>query len=127
MNSEQQSERTPDSRKPRRVPRKGAFFVFLRVGGILLAILGLPLLCIGGVGFIAMLVQLGPTLMETFSGLGEQMSGFVFLASLGYLSIFPVVGLVGAVMLGIGLLLIFAATERAVPAANPASGQADTV
>ena len=96
---------------PRRLPKKGCFFTGARIAGLLLKIAGGLLLVIAVIGFIIMLVRIGPGLVELIPNLDHQMAGFVFTLYLVNLLIFPVVGLVGAVMVGIGFLLSFIGTE----------------
>ncbi len=98
--------------KAHRTPKKGFLFALVRFAGLLLKIAGLLLLGIAVVGFFFMLVRSGPTLVETIQHLDQKMAGFIFLASLGALLVFPIVGLVGAAIAGIGLILGFVGTER---------------
>ena len=96
---------------PRRLPKKGCFFTGARIAGLLLKIAGGLLLVIAVIGFIIMLVRIGPGLVELIPNLDHQMAGFVFTLYLVNLLIFPVVGLVGAVMVGIGFILGYVGTE----------------
>ena len=113
------SKRISVSRKPRRLPKKGLFFGLVRLGGWLLTILGLLLLAIAVIGFFVVLVRVGPLFVETISHLEQQMAGFLFIILLVNLLAFPLVGLLGIAMAGIGLLFRHVSTEPAVPA--PAS------
>jgi hypothetical protein len=89
-------------------------FMLVRFAGLLLKVVGLPLLGIAVIGFFIMLVRIGPTFIDSFRFLEQQMGGFIFFLSLFYLLIFPVIGLVGAAIAGIGLALGYAGTEPAV-------------
>jgi hypothetical protein len=99
---------------PQRLPRKGFLFTLVRFVGLLLEVAGLLLLGIAVIGFFLMLVRSGPTFVGSIRYLDQQMAGFVFLLSLGYLLIFPIIGLVGVAIAGIGLALRFVGTERRV-------------
>lgn len=118
------SESAALSRKPRRIPRKGIVFAIARVGGRLLIALGMLLLGIAVIGFFVVLVQIGPTFIGSIRHLEQQMGRFIFLISLVYLLIFPVVGLLGTVMTGVGLVLGYIGTGPAVSSSTPAPGQA---
>ena len=109
-----QPERTSVSQKPRRTPRKGIFFVLLRLGGLLLTVLGLLLLSIAVIGFCVVLVRIGPALVDSAQHLEQQMAGFIFILLLVNLLAFPLVGLLGMVMAGLGLVLGYVGTEPAV-------------
>ncbi len=100
--------------KPRRLPRKGFLFTLVRFAGLLLKGAGLLLLGIAVIGFFLMLVRNGPTLVGSIRYLDQKMAGFIFLISLGYLLIFPIVGLVGVAIAGIGLALGYVGTEPAM-------------
>lgn len=71
------------------------------------------------VGFVIMLIRVGPGLADTLQHLDEPMGGFIFMLILVNLAVFPVVGLVGAAATGLGLLLgyVGTATSRSGPAA----------
>ena len=106
------SRRTLISNKPRRLPRKGFIFILVRFAGLLLKVAGSLLLGVAVMGFFLMLVRIGPTLVGSIQTLGQQqMAGFIFFVSLGYLLIFPIIGLVGVVIAGIGLALGHVGTE----------------
>ncbi|MBE3143416.1 MAG: hypothetical protein IMZ61_05755 [Planctomycetes bacterium] len=107
------SKRTLVPNKPRRLPRKGFLFTFVRFAGLLLKGAGL-LLGIAVIGFFIMLVRFVPTLVGSIRYLDQKMAGFIFLISLGYLLIFPIVGLVGVAIAGIGLALGYVGTEPAM-------------
>ena len=100
------------SSKSHRTPRQGFIFTIIRLAGLLLKIAGLLLLGIAMIGFFFMLVRIGPTLVGSIRYINQKMSGFIFLLSLGYLLIFPIIGLVGMVIAGIGLALDFIGTEN---------------
>ena len=106
-------EGTSDPGKPRRVPRKGLLFELLRFAGWLLTVSGLLLFGIAAIGFFIMLVRIGPAFIESVRYIDQQMGGFIFLMSLMYLLIFPVIGLAGAVTAGFGLALSYVATGPA--------------
>jgi len=108
------SERISVSRKPRRIPKKGIFFGLVRFGGLLLTILGLFLLGIAVIGFLVVLGRIGPTFVDSISHLEQQMGGFIFIISLVNLLAFPLVGLLGIAMAGIGLVFHYIGTEPAV-------------
>ena len=110
--------------KPGRLPRKGFLFTLIRFAGLLLKIAGLLLLGIAVVGFVLMLVRIGPNFVGSIRYLDQKMAGFIFFMSLGYLSIFPIVGLVGIVIAGIGLALGYVGTE---PAMSTSINRPDTV
>ena len=114
------SERVSVSKKPRRLPKKGLFFRLVRFSGWLLTIPGLLLLAIAVIGFFIVLVRIGPLFVETILRLGHsQMAGFLFIGLLVNLLFFPLVGLVGIVMAGIGLVFRYVGTEPAL--STPAS------
>ena len=96
---------------PRRLPKKGCFFTGVRIAGLLLKVAGGLLLVIAVIGFIIVLVRIAPTMVELVQHLENQMAGFVFILSLVNLLVFPVVGLVGAVMVGVGFGLSYVGTE----------------
>jgi hypothetical protein len=98
-------------KKLRRLPKKGCTFTIARVAGIVFKIAGGLLLVIGVIGFFIMLVRTGPTLVGSIPYLDQQMAGFIFLISLASVLVFPTVGIVGAVIVGIGFLLGFVGTE----------------
>jgi hypothetical protein len=100
------------SRKPHRIPRKGFFYLLVRATGLLLKITGLLLLVVGVIGFIFMLVRIGPSALDSLRYLDQQkFAGFVFFMSLGYLVLFPIIGLVGVGLAGIGFVLGLAGTQ----------------
>ena len=76
-------------------------------------IAGWLLLGIAVIGFFVMLVRAGPTLVEFMRYFYQQMAKLTFILALVYLLIFPILGLVGAVMAGIGFALGYAGTEKA--------------
>ncbi len=108
------SKRTLVPNHSHRLPRKGFLFTLVRFVGLLLEVAGLLLLGIALIGFFLMLVRIGPTFIGSIRSLDQQMAGFIFLSSLGYLLIFPIIGLVGLAIAGIGLALRFVGTERRV-------------
>lgn len=97
--------------RPRRLPRSGFLFVLARVAGLLLKVGGLLLLAIALIGFFTLLVRLAPTLIESSRYLDQEMAVFVLLISLGSLLCFPIVGLVGVAITGIGFALDFVGTQ----------------
>jgi hypothetical protein len=98
-----------------RRPREGFFFALARFTGLMLKVAGWLLLAIGVIGFIIMLVRIGPGLVGALQYPEQKMAGFIFILYLVNLLIFPVVGLVGAVMVGIGFVLGFIGTQPGVP------------
>jgi hypothetical protein len=67
------------------------------------------------IGFFFMLVRIGPSLVESIRYIDQQkMAGFIFFTLLGYLLFFPIVGLIGVVMAGIGFVLGHVGTEAIV-------------
>jgi hypothetical protein len=96
----------------RRRPRPGCFFTGLRVAGWLLIAGGGLLLAIGLIGSLVMLVRAGPSLGDTLQHLDEQMGGFIFILLLVNLLVFPVVGVMGAALVGLGLVVGYLTTER---------------
>lgn len=94
-----------------------------RFTGLLLGAAGLLLLVIAVIGFFIMLARIGPTIVSSIQQLDQQMAGFIFLVSLGSLLIFPIIGLVGLGMAGIGLVLRLVGTERRVNSNNHQGGQ----
>jgi hypothetical protein len=108
------SKRTLTPNPPHRVSRKGLLFTAIRFAGRLFEIVGLLLLGIAVIGFFFMLVRIGQTFVGSIRSLDQQMAGFIFLVSLGYLLIFPIIGLVGVVTVGLGLAVHFVGTERQV-------------
>jgi hypothetical protein len=63
------------------------------------------------VGFVINLVRLWPSLSSAWQYHEERMAGFLFFVMIGALLAFPILGLVGAVVTGIGLLLGRAGTR----------------
>lgn len=102
--------------KSRRLPRKGLFFTLVRIAGLLCKVAGLLLLAISVIGFLVMLVRIGPGLVGSMQYSEQKMAGFIFLLYLANLLIFPVVGLVGAAVAGIGFALGYVGTVHAVSA-----------
>lgn len=100
-----QPEHTADSNEDHHIPRAGFFFALVRFGSLLLIGFGLLLLGIALIGFLAVLIRIGPTLVGSLQHLNQQMAGFILLISLMYVLIFPFIGLIGAVMAGIGFAL----------------------
>ncbi len=100
--------------KKRRLPRKGWFFLLIRITGLLCKIGGLLLLVIGVIGFLIMLVRIGPGLGDAVQHLNQQFAGFIFILLLVNLLIFPFIGLVGIVLAGAGFVLSYVGTEPAV-------------
>jgi hypothetical protein len=99
-------------RKPSRLPRKGFFYLLIRFSGLLLKVTGLLLIGVAAVGFFFMLVRFSPAILDTFHSLDQQkFAGFVFFMALGYMLIFPIIGLVGVAITGLGLALGHAGTE----------------
>lgn len=101
------------SPRPRRDPKQGAIFLIARGIGLLLTVLGLLLFAVAAAGFFVMLVRVGPLLVESAEHLDSPMAGFVFIGSLVYLLIFPVIGWLGAIVVGTGLLVHYVGTETA--------------
>ncbi len=99
------SEHTAGSNEGHPIPRSGFFFALARFGSLFLTVIGLFLFGIAVIGFFAVLIRIGPTLVGSLQHLNQQMAGFTFLISLIYLLIFPMVGLIGAVLTGIGFAL----------------------
>lgn len=102
--------------KPRRLPRKGLFFTLVRIASLLCKVAGLLLVAIAVIGFLVMLVRIGPGLVGSMQYPEQKMAGFMFLLYLANLLIFPVVGLVGAAVAGIGFALGYVGTVHAVAA-----------
>ncbi len=98
-------EHTTDSNEDHYIPRAGFFFVLVRFGSLLLIGSGLLLFGTAVIGFLAMLIRIGPTLVGSLQHLNQKMAGFTFLLSLVYLLIFPFIGLMGVIMTGIGFVL----------------------
>jgi hypothetical protein len=110
--------------KPRRLARKGFLFTLVRFAGLLLKVAGLLLLGIAVIGFFLMLVRFVPTFVGSIRYFDQKMAGFIFLISLGYLLIFPIVGLVGVAVASIGFALGYVGTE---PAASTSMIRPDPV
>ncbi|HSO13627.1 MAG TPA: hypothetical protein VLT51_14715 [Anaerolineales bacterium] len=109
------SKRASVSNKPLRLPRKGFFFTLVRFAGLLLKVAGSLLLGIAVIGFFFMLVRISPSLVESIRYIDQQkMAGFIFFTLLGYLLFFPILGLTGLVMAGIGFVLGHVGTEAIV-------------
>jgi hypothetical protein len=102
---------TTEKATTHRIPKEGCVFSIIRIAGLLLKIAGFLLLAIALIGFVIVLVRIGPTLVEMIPHLDHQMAGFVFILYLTNLLIFPVVGLVGAVLVGVGFLLSYYGTK----------------
>jgi hypothetical protein len=111
---------------PHRLPRKGLLFLLIRFVGLLLKIAGLLLFCIAMISFFFMLVQIGPTIVESLRYIDQQkIAGLIFITSLVSLSIFPVIGSVGAAMAMLGFALGYIGTEPATSMSitSPDQGQ----
>jgi hypothetical protein len=111
--------------KKRRLPRKGWFFLLIRITGLLCKIGGWLLLGIAVIGFFFVLVEIGPTFVGSMRYLYQKMAQLTFMITLMYLLIFPILGLVGAVIAGIGFALGYAGTEKAssISIIGPEQGQ----
>jgi hypothetical protein len=96
---------------PRRLPKKGFPFALARFGGLLFKIIGLVLVGVAVIGFFIILVRISPTLAESIQHLDQKAGGFTFFISLGYLVVFPIIGLVGVVIGSIGIALSYVGTE----------------
>ncbi len=97
-----------------RHPKPGLGFAVVRLIGWSFKIIGGLLIGAAVAGFILMLVKAGPELISAFDQSPEStFAGFVFLVLLGYLLIFPLLGLAGAVLAGIGFLFGRWGTNRA--------------
>ncbi len=97
-----------------RHPKPGLGFALVRSIGWLFKIIGGLLIGAAVAGFILMLVKVCPELIRAFEQSSEsEFAGFVFLVSLGYLLIFPLLGLAGAILAGIGFLFGRWGTNRA--------------
>jgi hypothetical protein len=105
------STRSPIPDKPHRLPRKGLLFVLVRFAGLLFKVAGLLLLGTAVTGFFVMLLRIGPTFVGSIHYSEQKIAGFTFLISLAYLLVFPIIGLVGAAMAGIGFVLGRMGTE----------------
>jgi len=103
---------------PHRRPRPGLIFTLLRLAGLLLIVAGLLLLALGGIGFVIALVRSGPSLVDALQHLDQQMAGLILIIALTTLAVFPVVGVVGVILAGLGLVLRYLATERGGPPAS---------
>lgn len=107
-----QSQHVIGSKNPRRIQRKGCFFVALRIVSWVLKATGVFLLCVAMIGFLIMFLRAAPELLGSIQYLGEQkMAGFVFFTLIGALLIFPVIGVVGIVLIIIGFILGYFGTE----------------
>ncbi len=94
-------------------PRPGLGFVLVRTIGWLLKITGWLLIGVAVIGFLIMLVRVGPEFIKALEQSSEvKFAGFVFLLLLTYLLIFPLLGLVGAILAGIGFLFGLWGTNR---------------
>lgn len=96
--------------KPLRIPKMGLHFLLVRSAGLIFKIIGLLILVIALIGFFMILVRISPTLLESIQHLDQKAGGFTFLLSLGYLLVFPIVGLVGGVFVAIGFGLSYLGT-----------------
>ena len=108
------SESTLVSNKPRRIPRGGLLFLLVRFVGLLLKVAGLLLCGIAVIGFLIVLVRIGPTIIESIQYIEQKMAGLIFLTSLTSLLVFPVIGFVGAVIATLGFAFGYIGTEPAV-------------
>ena len=108
------SERTLVSNTPRRIPRKALLFLLIRFVGLLLRVAGLLLCGIAAIGFLVMLVKIGPTIIESIQYIEQKMAGLIFLTSLTSLLVFPAIGLAGTFIAALGFALDYFGTEPAV-------------
>ncbi len=98
------SQRTSFPHKSR-YPKPGLGFALLRTIGWIFKVTGWLLIGVAVVGFVIMLIRVGPELVRALENSSEgKFAGFVFLLLLTYLLIFPLLGLVGAILTGIGFL-----------------------
>jgi len=107
---------------PRRIPRKGLLFLLIRFFGLLLKIAGLLLLAFAIIVFFIQLVRMVPTIIEAIQYIDRQrMAGLILITALTSLLVFPIIGLVGAVILALGFAIGYVGTEPAVSASivNP--------
>ena len=100
------------SRKPRR-PKPGSGFLLVRLAGWSLKIIGGLLIVAALISFIVMLVKTGPMLVEALQFPEQKMAGFIVLILLGGLSVFVLLGLGGAIFLGLGFVFSYWGTEPA--------------
>src|SRR5512133_954614 len=103
------------SRKSRH-PKPGTGFLLIRLIGWFLKIIGLLLMLAALVGCLAMLPKIIPVITDAWQYLPEdKMAGLVFFGSLSWLLVFGLLGLVGAIMAGIGFAFGRWGTEPAIP------------
>ena len=119
------------SNTPRRIPKKGFAFLLIRSAGLLLKVVGLLLCGIAVIGFLIMLVRIGPTIIESIQYIEQKMAGLILLTSLSSLLVFPAIGLAGAVIAALGFALGYFGTEPAVPTMmidiDPSKEQSDQI
>jgi len=100
---------------PRRIPRKGLLFLLIRFFGLLLKIAGLLLFVFAIIVFFIQLVRIIPTIIEAIQYIDQQrMAGLILITSLTSLLVFPIIGLVGAVIAALGYAIGYLGTEPAV-------------
>jgi hypothetical protein len=104
-----------EKRRPRRIPKEGCFFTGLRLAGLLSKIIG-GLTILGGlIGFI----KVAPGLIDTLRYLDQQFAQFVFILMTTYLGIFVGLGCAGLILVGLGFLFDFIATQPNEAIQNP--------
>lgn len=89
------------SRRLRR-PKPGTGFLLVRLIGWCFQTIGWLLMAAGLIGFLAILVKMGSTLLEAFQYAEQKMAGLVIIGILVWLAVFVLLGLVGVILAGIG-------------------------
>ncbi len=107
------SPQTSSSSHKSRHPKPGLGFALVRAIGWVFKVAGWLLVGVAIAGFIIMLAKMSPELIRALGQSSEsKFAGLVFLLSLTYLLIFPLLGLVGATLAGIGFLFSIWGTNR---------------
>lgn len=111
----------PSLSRKHRYPKPGTGFLLIRLIGWGLQIVGWLLIAAALVGFIAVLVKMGPTLLEAFQFSEQKMAGLVIIGVLAWLFVFMMIGFGGVVLLVIGFAFGRWGTEPAPPASLQSS------
>jgi hypothetical protein len=87
-----------------RRPKAGSGFALVRLAGWTLGIVGGLLSMSALLGFLVILVKVGPMIVEALQFPEQKMGGFIILIASGGLLLFVLLGLAGIICLGLGLV-----------------------
>ena len=107
------SQSTLSSHKSRR-PKSGTGFLLVRLAGWFLKIVGGLLIVAALISFSVMLVKVGPALIGALQFPEQKMAGFIILVLSGGLLVFVLLGLLGAISVGLGFAFSRLGTESVI-------------